>query len=162
MPVRVRPFRNLSQDGSQSFFSEGMTDEIRGQLSKISALRVLSRSAVDQFGGADGPTIAREFGTSHLVEGSVRVDGTGCEWPSSWSTRLRNRRDGRSSTIASSPTFSGCRARWRCRSPGDWRRRCRPRNARASNTGPRRIPRLDDSQEQPRRSHAHHAPETEV
>ncbi len=73
--VAVRPFRNLSQDGSQSFFSEGMTDEIRGQLSKISALRVLSRSAVDQFGGADGPAIAREFGTSHLVEGSVRVDG---------------------------------------------------------------------------------------
>ena len=52
-----------------------MTDEIRGQLSKISALRVLSRSAVDRFGDADGPAIAREFGTSHLVEGSVRVDG---------------------------------------------------------------------------------------
>jgi serine/threonine-protein kinase len=74
--IAVRPFRNLSQDGSQSFFSEGMTDEIRGQLSKISALRVLSRSAVDRFGNADGPAIAREFGTSHLVEGSVRVDGS--------------------------------------------------------------------------------------
>ena len=73
--VAVRAFRNLSQDGSQSFFSEGMTDEIRGQLSKISALRVLSRSAVARFGDADGPAIAREFGTSHLVEGSVRVDG---------------------------------------------------------------------------------------
>ncbi len=72
--VAVRPFRNLSQDASQSFFSEGMTDEIRGQLSKISALRVLSRSAVDQFGDADGPAIAREFGVTHLVEGSVRVD----------------------------------------------------------------------------------------
>lgn len=73
--VAVRAFRNLSQDASQSFFSEGMTDEIRGQLSKISALRVLSRSAVDRFGDADGPAIARELGTSHLVEGSVRVDG---------------------------------------------------------------------------------------
>jgi serine/threonine protein kinase len=72
--VAVRPFRNLSQDGSQSFFSEGMTDEIRGQLSKISALRVLSRSAVDRFGDADGPAIARAFGVTHLVEGSVRVD----------------------------------------------------------------------------------------
>jgi len=73
--VAVRAFRNLSQDESQGFFSEGMTDEIRGQLSKISALRVLSRSAVERFGDADGPTIARELGTSHLVEGSVRVDG---------------------------------------------------------------------------------------
>jgi eukaryotic-like serine/threonine-protein kinase len=73
--VAVRAFRNLSQDGSQSYFAEGMTDEIRGQLSKIAALRVLSRSAVDRFGNADGAAIAREFGTSHLVEGSVRVDG---------------------------------------------------------------------------------------
>jgi TolB-like protein len=73
--VAVRPFRNLSQDGSQNFFSEGMTDEIRGQLSKISSLRVLSRSAVDRFGDADGPAIARDFGTTHLVDGSVRVDG---------------------------------------------------------------------------------------
>ena len=73
--VAVRPFRNLSQDGSQSFFAEGMTDEIRGQLSKVSALRVLSRSAVARFGEPDGPAIAREYGTSHLVEGSVRVDG---------------------------------------------------------------------------------------
>jgi serine/threonine protein kinase/tetratricopeptide (TPR) repeat protein len=72
--VAVLPFRNLSQDGSQSVFSEGMTDEIRGQLSKISALRVLSRSAVDRFGDADGPAIARNFGVTHLVEGSVRVD----------------------------------------------------------------------------------------
>ena len=48
--VAVRGFRNLSQDPAQSFFSEGVTDEIRGQLSKISALRVLSRSAVEQFG----------------------------------------------------------------------------------------------------------------
>jgi serine/threonine protein kinase len=74
--VAVRAFRNLSQDGSQSFFSEGMTDEIRGQLSKISALRVLSRSAVDRFADADGSAIARKFGASHLVEGSVRVDGS--------------------------------------------------------------------------------------
>ena len=51
-----------------------MTDEIRGQLSKISALRVLSRSAVDRFGDADGPAITRAFGVTHLVEGSVRVD----------------------------------------------------------------------------------------
>jgi eukaryotic-like serine/threonine-protein kinase len=72
--VAVRPFRNLSQDASQGFFSEGMTDEIRGQLSKISALRVLSRSAVDRFGDADGPALTRAFGVTHLVEGSVRVD----------------------------------------------------------------------------------------
>ncbi len=72
--VAVRAFRNLSPDPAQSFFSEGVTDEIRGQLSKISALRVLSRSAVEQFGSADGPSIAREFGVHSLVEGSVRLE----------------------------------------------------------------------------------------
>jgi serine/threonine protein kinase/tetratricopeptide (TPR) repeat protein len=73
--IAVRPFRNLSQNGSQSFFSEGITDEIRGQLSKISAMRVLSRSAVERFRDADNPALARQLGTSHVVEGSVRVDG---------------------------------------------------------------------------------------
>jgi len=73
--VAVRAFRNLSAGGSQSHFSEGMTEEIRGQISKIAALRVLSRSAVEQFGDAEVAAIAREFGTTHLVEGSVRVEG---------------------------------------------------------------------------------------
>ena len=72
--VAVRAFRNLSQDPSQSYFTEGMTDEIRGQLSKIAALRVLSRSAVERFRDADGPTIARDFGVQSLVEGSVRIE----------------------------------------------------------------------------------------
>ena len=72
--VAVRAFRNLSPDPAQSYFTEGVTDEIRGQLSKISALRVLSRSAVEQFGSADGPSIAREFGVHSLVEGSVRLE----------------------------------------------------------------------------------------
>ena len=72
--VAVRAFRNLSQDGSQSFFSEGMTDEIRGQLSKISALRVLSRARSIGLATPMAPP-SHEFGTSHLVEGSVRVDG---------------------------------------------------------------------------------------
>jgi serine/threonine protein kinase/tetratricopeptide (TPR) repeat protein len=73
--VAVRPFRNLSADPSQSYFTEGVTDEIRGQLSKIAALRVLSRLAVERFGNADGPAIARDFGVQSLVEGSVRVEG---------------------------------------------------------------------------------------
>ena len=72
--VAVRPFRNLSQDPAQAYFTEGVTDEIRGQLSKISALRVLSRSAAEGFGSADGPSIAREYGVDSLVEGSVRVE----------------------------------------------------------------------------------------
>ena len=111
--VAVRPFRNLSQDPAQSYFTEGVTDEIRGQLSKISALRVLSRSAAERFGNADGPSIARDFGVHSLVEGSVRSSATACAWPWSWSMPRLSRRAGRSSTNGRSRTSSRYRARSR-------------------------------------------------
>ena len=46
--VAVLPFKNVSADAAQNYFSAGMTEEIRGQLSKLSALRLLSRSAVER------------------------------------------------------------------------------------------------------------------
>jgi TolB-like protein/predicted Ser/Thr protein kinase len=73
--VAVRPFRNLSQDPAQSYFTDGVTDEIRGQLSKIAALRVLSRAAVEKYRDDEGPRLVREFGVDHVVDGSVRLDG---------------------------------------------------------------------------------------
>jgi TolB-like protein/predicted Ser/Thr protein kinase len=73
--VAVRIFRNLSPDPAQSYFAAGMTEEIRGQLSQVSALRLLSRNAVDSYPDADVPRMVRELGVRSLVEGSVRLDG---------------------------------------------------------------------------------------
>ena len=70
----VRPFTNLSADPSQGYFAAGITEEIRGRLSQISSLRLLSRSALGP--GADQQRAARELGVTQLVDGSVRVDGT--------------------------------------------------------------------------------------
>src|SRR5262249_10334491 len=47
--IAVRELRNLSPQPDQSYFAAAMTQEIRGQLSKISALRMLSRAAVDKY-----------------------------------------------------------------------------------------------------------------
>ena len=72
--IAVRPFSNLSADASQSFFAAGVTEEIRGQLSQISSLRLLSREALEARAGADPAARVRELGVTQLVEGSVRVE----------------------------------------------------------------------------------------
>jgi eukaryotic-like serine/threonine-protein kinase len=73
--VAVQAFQNLSPDASQGYFAAGMTEEIRGQLSKVGALRLLSRSAVDAYAG-DHSRMVRELGVGSVVEGTVRVEGT--------------------------------------------------------------------------------------
>ena len=72
--LAVRPFRSLSPDPQQGYFAEGITEEIRGQLSQISALRLLSRNGLDSYKD-DAARAVRELGLRHLLDGSVRVDG---------------------------------------------------------------------------------------
>ena len=73
--LAVRPFRSLSPDPQQGFFAAGMTEEIRGQLSQIAALRLLSRSGLDAYQDDDKAAV-RGLGLRHVVDGSVRVDGS--------------------------------------------------------------------------------------
>jgi TolB-like protein/Tfp pilus assembly protein PilF len=73
--VAVRGLQNLSPDPAQSYFAAGLTEEIRGHLSQIAALRLLSRNAVSAYADADVLRMVRELGVTGLVEGSVRVDG---------------------------------------------------------------------------------------
>jgi TolB-like protein len=72
--IAVRPFRSLSADPEQGYFAAGMTEEIRGQLSQVSALRILSGTGLDGYGD-DLPRAARELGLRSYVDGSVRVEG---------------------------------------------------------------------------------------
>ncbi len=75
--VAVLPFRNISADTAQQYFSAGMTEEIASQLAKVASLRVLGRSATAQFdSGADRlQRMADELGVGSVVEGSVRLAG---------------------------------------------------------------------------------------
>ncbi|HEX6213282.1 MAG TPA: protein kinase [Vicinamibacterales bacterium] len=73
--VAVLPFRDLTGDPDRTYFASGVTDEIRGQLVRVSALRVLSRSAAQRYGDADIPRLRSELGAGSALEGSVRLDG---------------------------------------------------------------------------------------
>ena len=75
--VAVLPFDNMSGDPDREYFSDGMAEELLNALSQEPGLRVISRSSSFSFKGkdADVPTVARALNATHVVEGSVRVDG---------------------------------------------------------------------------------------
>ena len=75
--IAVLPFDDISRDG-EGYFSAGMTEEVTNQLSKLSGLRVVSRTAVAAFKDARGelPRMVQELGVGSVVAGTVREDGT--------------------------------------------------------------------------------------
>ena len=75
--IAVLPFANMSGDPEQDYFSDGITEDIITNLSKISALGVMARNTSFQFKGraVDVPQIARQLKVSHVLEGSVRKAG---------------------------------------------------------------------------------------
>jgi TolB-like protein/tetratricopeptide (TPR) repeat protein len=76
--IAVLPFANLSTDPENEYFADGLTDEVTADLSKILALRVISRTSSMTFKatGKDVRTIARELGVRYVVQGSVRRSGS--------------------------------------------------------------------------------------
>jgi len=72
--LAVLPFQNFSADPEQEYFSDGMTEALIGELSKIKALRVISRTSVMSYKKTSKtlPQIARELGVDVVVEGSVQ------------------------------------------------------------------------------------------
>lgn len=72
--VAVLPFANLSPDAANEFWSDGLTDELTSLLSRVSRLRVVSRTSAAAFKGKpmDVRAIGSALGAAMLVEGSVR------------------------------------------------------------------------------------------
>ncbi|MGH7517824.1 MAG: protein kinase domain-containing protein [Gemmatimonadales bacterium] len=75
--VAVLPFENMSTDPENEYFSDGITDDIIAQLSKISALKVISRTSTMQYKKTTKKiaAIAQELGVGAILEGSVRKAG---------------------------------------------------------------------------------------
>src|SRR5437868_3311211 len=75
--VAVLPFENLSSDKENAFFAQGIQDEIITTLSKISGLRVISRTSTARYNSAPEnlPEIARQLRVSNMLEGSVQKVG---------------------------------------------------------------------------------------
>lgn len=77
LSICVLPFANMSGDVEQDYFSDGITEDITTDLSKVSALAVTARNTAFQFKGQpiDVCEVATKLGVSHVLEGSVRKAG---------------------------------------------------------------------------------------
>jgi adenylate cyclase len=72
--VAVLPFVNMSSDPEQEYFSDGMTEDLITDLSRLTGLFVIARDSVYTFKGKAVKTdeVSRELGVRYVVEGSVR------------------------------------------------------------------------------------------
>ena len=72
--ICVLPFANMSGDAEQEYFSDGISEDIITDLSKVSALHVVSRNTAFTFKGkpVDVRQVAAQLDVSHVLEGSVR------------------------------------------------------------------------------------------
>src|SRR4029079_14334216 len=70
--VAVLPFENLSSDKENAFFAQGIQDEIITTLSRISGLRVISRTSTARYSSAPEnlPEIAKQLHVTNVLEGS--------------------------------------------------------------------------------------------
>lgn len=75
--VAVLAFSDLSAEGNQGYFSDGIAEEILNVLAHVHGLKVASRTSSFQFRKSDlgAPAIAQKLGVRHILEGSVRKAG---------------------------------------------------------------------------------------
>jgi TolB-like protein len=75
--IIVLPLVNMSDDASQEYFSDGLTEELLNLLAKVPELRVISRSTAFTFKGKENviPDVAKKVNVAHVLEGSVRKSG---------------------------------------------------------------------------------------
>ncbi|HEY1447454.1 MAG TPA: hypothetical protein VGF33_02880, partial [Caulobacteraceae bacterium] len=77
LSICVLPFANMSGDAEQEYFSDGISEDVITDLSKVSALDVTARNSAFTFKGKSIKVteVARELNVSHVLEGSVRKAG---------------------------------------------------------------------------------------
>ncbi len=75
--IAILPFADLSPDGDQEYFSDGMAEEILNVLVRVDGMKVASRTSSFQFKGRELgiPEIANQLNVRHVLEGSVRKSG---------------------------------------------------------------------------------------
>jgi len=76
--IAVLPFANMSADPENQYFSDGLAEDLINALTRLSGLRVVSRTSSFRFRGRDADIrqIGRELGVGAILEGSVRRAGS--------------------------------------------------------------------------------------
>ena len=116
--ICVLPFVNMSGDPEQEYFSDGITEDIITDLSKVSALSVVARNTAFTFKGQalDVKEVAEKLGVDHVLEGSVRKAGNRVRITAQLIDGKKGDHSGPTATTATSPTSSPSRTRFRRRS----------------------------------------------
>ena len=75
--IAVLPFTDLSEEGDQQFFTDGLSEELLNLLVRVDGLRVASRTSAFAYrdSSLSIPQIAETLGVAHVLEGSVRKSG---------------------------------------------------------------------------------------
>jgi TolB-like protein/Flp pilus assembly protein TadD len=75
--IAVLPFENLSDDQQNTYFADGIQDDILSSLAKVADLKVISRTSVRQYrtGTRNLREIGQALGVAHILEGTVRRAG---------------------------------------------------------------------------------------
>ncbi len=104
--IAVLPFNDLSYKKNQSYFADGLAEELLNYLSRIPEMHVISRTSAFSFKGTnlDIPSIAKKLKVNYILEGSVRTQDSVVRvsvklvdtkkdqnlWVQSWDKDLRN------------------------------------------------------------------------
>jgi len=75
--IAVLPFRDMSPEGDQAYFAEGIAEELLNALTRLEGLQVASRTSTFKLAGEglDIPSIAERLSVANILEGSVRTAG---------------------------------------------------------------------------------------
>src|SRR5437867_5738733 len=76
--IAVRPFENLSNEKENAYFADGVQDEILISVSRVTDLKVISRTSVMQYKAGPRPNlreVATDLGVAHVLEGTVQRAG---------------------------------------------------------------------------------------
>jgi TolB-like protein len=75
--IAVLPFRDMSAEGDQEYFSDGIAEELLDELASVTGLRVAARTSAFQFKGTnpDMREVGEKLGVEAVLEGSVRKSG---------------------------------------------------------------------------------------
>ena len=118
LSIIVLSFTNLSNDPSQDYFADGITENLTTELSRIHNSFVIARNTAFSFKGkaVDARDIGRELGVRYVLEGSVQRDQNRVRVNAQLIDAGSGRTSGPTASRKTSPTCSNCRIRsWR-----DW------------------------------------------
>jgi TolB-like protein/Tfp pilus assembly protein PilF len=73
--IVVLPFKNLSEDSSREFFSDGLSEDISSKLSSFPGLTIIPASVTHDIKSSDPAAVGRDMAADYVISGSVRQSG---------------------------------------------------------------------------------------